>query len=591
MPKFLRSLIVASLVLLSLNSAHAVVRDVQKIVATGDALPDGVGSPLFFETLQTGMINNSGEVAFRGSIDNPVGDLLYKNGIWVNSSGTLDERIRAGETPPGMPTGITAKFTGFQSATFNDTGQVGYLGLTDVYAHRAGYWTSSSSTTEAIGVQGTELASLSADLFSVNYDPSLNYSGQMAFNSWVIPHGGTTQRSGIFITDGNVAEIVGYQGEPAPGTDRTFGGISRHYPPINASGETAFSIALRNPSTGSENERGIYKGNSSSLELVAASGMTAPGTSATFNNNAYTATIPLNSDGDVAFHSGLSGVGVNSLNDFGIWRTRGDSLELVAREGDMVPSEVLNGQYFTNIVMPLIDDSDQVVFRAATTGIPAVTFSNLWKSRDGELSLIASSGTPAPGTNTSFSNLQDGFFATNRLGQVAFQALAGNQRGIWAEDPSGAIRLIVKVGDSLEIAPGDHRTIASIDNLFSSNGSDGKSRSFNDAGQLVFNATFTDGGEGIFVSDVAGYYLADFDRDGDVDNDDLDDWRSAYTNGTALGDADGDGVSSGRDFLIWQRQVGLGTVAESITVPEPIGLSLFAIGCIGIICRRATRCI
>jgi hypothetical protein len=590
MPKHIRTVVFVCFALCHSMAAHAVVRDVTKIVATGDELPAGVGSPLFFETLETGMINNDGEVAFRGSIDNPVGDLLYKNGIWVNSHGTLDERIRAGETAPGMPTGIIAKFTGFQNATFNDTGQVGYLGLTDVYAHRAGYWTSSTSTTEAIGVQGTELASLSADLFSVNYDPSLNNMGKLAFNSWVIPHGGTTQRSAIFIADVNGTELVGYQGEPAPGTDRDFGGISRHYPPINASGETTFSIALRDPSTGFENDRSIYKGNSSSLQLVARTGSPAPGTTANFNIP-YGATVPLNSHGDVSFASTLTGGGTTSLNDVGIWRSRGDSVELVVRKGDAAPSYVHGGLFFSAIAESLIDDSDQVVFKGAATGVPAVTFSGLWRSRDGVLSQIASSATPAPGTETSFTNLYDGRFVTNSRGQVAFQAHAGTQRGIWAEDPSGAIRLIVKVGDSLEISPGDHRTIASIDNLFSSNGSDGKSRSFNDAGQLVFNATFTGGGEGIFVSDVAGYYLADFDRDGDVDNDDLDDWRSAYTNGTALGDADGDGVSSGRDFLIWQRQVGLGTVAESIAVPEPIGLSLFAIGCIGIICRRATCCI
>lgn len=575
MPKFLRSFICVCLVVTFLDSAHSVLRPVEKIVATGDTLPNEGGTPLFFETLQTGMINNSGEVAFRGSIDNPVGDLIYKNGIWVKSNGAFDERVRAGDVAPGTPSGVTAKFTSFQNATLNDGGLVGYLGNTDVSAHRAGYWTSSASTTEAIAVEGTAAGSLAADLRGVFYEPSLNNAGLMAFNSWIVPHGGTAMRSGIFVADSSDVETASLEGNPAPGTTGNFGGISRHYPPINSSGETAFSIAIKNPSTGIEDGRAVYRGNGSSLELVAASGMAAPGTNATFNSNGFASTAPLNSAGDVAFGLGLTGVGVNGLNDTGLWRTRGSSLELVAREGDVAPIGSDN-HLFSIFISSLIDDTDQVVFRAYTSNALPALQASLWSERNGKVSAIAANGMAAPGTGDTFSSLLNGNFATNRLGQVVFQAIAGGKSGIWAQDPSGALRLIVRAGDTVEIATGDVRTIAGFDPLYLSNGSDGKSRSFNDVGQLVFNATFVGGGEGIFVSDVAGYYLADFDRDGDVDTDDLDDWRTAYSSGTAGGDADGDGVSSGRDFLIWQRQVGLGMVAESFVVPEPSSMVLVA---------------
>jgi hypothetical protein len=64
---------------------------------------------------------------------------------------------------------------------------------------------------------------------------------------------------------------------------------------------------------------------------------------------------------------------------------------------------------------------------------------------------------------------------------------------------------------------------------------------------------------------------ADFDNDGDVDGDDLDDWEAGYgTVGTATkanGDADGDMDVDGADFLVWQEQLGpAGGVA---TIPEP----------------------
>jgi hypothetical protein len=62
----------------------------------------------------------------------------------------------------------------------------------------------------------------------------------------------------------------------------------------------------------------------------------------------------------------------------------------------------------------------------------------------------------------------------------------------------------------------------------------------------------------------------DFDGDGDVDNDDLDDWRAAFAL-TDVGDADDDGDSDGNDFLIWQQNVGAGG-SPIRAVPEPATL-------------------
>lgn len=62
---------------------------------------------------------------------------------------------------------------------------------------------------------------------------------------------------------------------------------------------------------------------------------------------------------------------------------------------------------------------------------------------------------------------------------------------------------------------------------------------------------------------------ADFDRDGDVDRDDLLQWQGDY----ALNDdsnADGDADSDGADFLIWQQQLGAGSSSTAGgAIPEP----------------------
>lgn len=67
---------------------------------------------------------------------------------------------------------------------------------------------------------------------------------------------------------------------------------------------------------------------------------------------------------------------------------------------------------------------------------------------------------------------------------------------------------------------------------------------------------------------------ADFDHDGDVDADDLLLWESAYAN-SGQADSNGDLLSNGTDFLVWQRDLGLtGTLAEVAQVPEPTSIAL-----------------
>lgn len=71
----------------------------------------------------------------------------------------------------------------------------------------------------------------------------------------------------------------------------------------------------------------------------------------------------------------------------------------------------------------------------------------------------------------------------------------------------------------------------------------------------------------------------DFDGDGDVDGDDLNQWKDDYgQNGRS--DANGDGVSDGADFMIWQRNFGTGVpaVAANSVVPEPSALVMLLLG-------------
>ena len=108
-------------------------------------------------------------------------------------------------------------------------------------------------------------------------------------------------------------------------------------------------------------------------------------------------------------------------------------------------------------------------------------------------------------------------------------------------------------------------------------------------------ATSTDGGavyqidnfRVLSVDEGAAPIPGDFNGDQMVDADDLADWRASFGAGNGA-DADADGDSDGADFLVWQRQLGVGSpqVAAADAVPEPTALvlGLFALALPA--CRR-----
>jgi hypothetical protein len=80
---------------------------------------------------------------------------------------------------------------------------------------------------------------------------------------------------------------------------------------------------------------------------------------------------------------------------------------------------------------------------------------------------------------------------------------------------------------------------------------------------------------------------ADFDDDGDVDEDDLGTWKSNFGSAAATettGDVDGDADVDGVDLLAWQRQL---SSPQAASVPEPTAAGLLLIACAALVFRRA----
>jgi len=89
-------------------------------------------------------------------------------------------------------------------------------------------------------------------------------------------------------------------------------------------------------------------------------------------------------------------------------------------------------------------------------------------------------------------------YTLSESGMVAFvSALTGpdvnesNNYGLWATDPTGELRLILREGDPFEVASGDWRTVGAI----------GLGEA-NERWQLTFLAGFGAGSQGIFIAQV-----------------------------------------------------------------------------------------
>jgi hypothetical protein len=90
-------------------------------------------------------------------------------------------------------------------------------------------------------------------------------------------------------------------------------------------------------------------------------------------------------------------------------------------------------------------------------------------------------------------------------------------------------------------------------------------------GEPIMAALGVDNIRAVGAANIPG----DFNHVDGVNAADLAKWRTDF--GGAGSDADGDQDSDGDDFLIWQRNLGMGTsVPAAVTVPEPAGAALIA---------------
>jgi hypothetical protein len=216
---------------------------------------------------------------------------------------------------------------------------------------------------------------------------------------------------------------------------------------------------------------------------VVRKGAAAPGTAAGVNFSGVGGLITFNSAGQVAFTGSLTGSGVTSANNSGIWVSAAGGVALLARSGDPAPGTAAGVSYVL-FSSPVINSTGRVAFSAtARAGTSGTAPRGVWVGTPGNVALLARVGNAAPSTpaGVTFSVINSSP-RLNAAGQTLFQGIlsgsgvtASNDSGIWKGVP-GAVAKVYREGDP---APG-----AGAGTLFGEAFNGGES--INDRGEVVF---------------------------------------------------------------------------------------------------------
>jgi PEP-CTERM motif len=297
---------------------------------------------------------------------------------------------------------------------------------------------------------------------------------------------------------------VAFTGEAAPdaGAGVVYDSFANS-PVINGAGQVSFSALLNGLAVDITNDSGIWSEASGELTMVAREGNRAPGTESGVIYNSFARARYVHNDmGQTVFRGVLTGPGVDTTNDDGLWLRNTDSLSLLARGGDAAAG-LGPGVVYELVTKAALNNTGQVAFRGRTSGDGSSIDRGLWLGTQGSFKLIARDGDPAVGAGpgvvyNSLSNTDVALI--NDIGQTAFIShLSGpnvsnlNDVAIWMGGYDSLV-MVIRQGDS---APGtgaafdDPRILSAVPAI-------------NDLGQIAFANQLI--GAGVNISNDQGIW-------------------------------------------------------------------------------------
>ena len=442
------------------------------VASEGDTAPIPPGD-LVIDNLIFALSNEAGQTMMTTTLAGPSVDGSNRQAIFVEESGVLELVARQGDPLPSLPDDVVFTTSTPTAVAFNAAGEVllggGLTGPGIDASNNSATYVWEAGTLRLLFQRGQPISGLPGGVNAVraslvlpgagSFGPAMNDAGEVVLNmvldeQFTTSVGSLENRTAIYVEQDGAYRLVADQGDPALGLPA---GVEFEFVDafgIGAGGEVAFATSLVGPGVvppgpfgGGGNNVALYVDSGGNPSLVARLGDQAPGTDPGVEFFSFSRRT-IGDGGDVAFLAGLTGPGVVSENGLGLWIGDGSNTELVARTGSQAPG-LPAGMVFQQFDMGLV----------------------------------------------------------NARGQVSLIGLAGDDsaipgmRGIWATDPAGVLQLIVKAGDELEVAPGVFRTVEFLNIGETSPDAEGTPTGFNALGQLAFQATFTDGSTGIFVTD------------------------------------------------------------------------------------------
>lgn len=329
-------------------------------------------------------------------------------------------------------------------------------------------------------------------------------AGTLAIDAGLMDASAQPMGPGIWAGSPDSVLLVAKNGMPAPGAGEgvTYGSFSQFS--FSSSGRIAFIANLTGPGIDATNTTTLYAGPPDNLKIAARSGDRAPDTHFTFagiQNGVYGPADPVtNRSGLIAFYGTLNNP--DHPNQVGLWAGDPSALHLAALVGEPAP-QTAPGVVYSALNGPIhLNSAGQLAFIATLQNADGSSGSGIFAGMPGSLNLVVRDGAPAPGTGELFESF--GYTPLlNGLGQVAFEArLTHSNDSIWATLPDGKLKLVARVGDLFEVAPGDFRAISSIAFDSSAITDDSGNMSFNNQGQLAFSAVFSDGSSGVFIAQI-----------------------------------------------------------------------------------------
>jgi kumamolisin len=454
-----------------------------RVVATNDAgTVDGpdktfatLAAPILGTTPQTLISATGAEIGLQVTPNGYATTVYFKYGTsTAYGSTTAVQSIGSGSAAVN----VYALFPQLAASTTYDY-QVVVTNATGTYTENGTFTTAAYDTTivASTGSVAPNNASGTTTFASLG-NAIVNSADGVAFKGTIAGTGVTSANAtGIWADLGDILTLVAQTGTTVSGTG-PFSTLSD--PLYNNSDAYAFIGALKTGVNGvtSANANGIYATSGGVLQLVARQAAAAPDAGgATF---AAFSSCALDENGDVIFGATLTGTGVTTATNAGIWEGTPGSVALMLRNGQLIdnaktiasfsflPAQtVVNGQ--TREFSPVSGDlACNATFTDKTTGIVDVV--------SGTAHLAVTSGVSETGLATGETFASFSHPAINDSGNLAFAATltlnaggvsAATSKGIWTES-SGTLVLIAQSGSGN--APGATAPFVSFsDPVYNSN--------------------------------------------------------------------------------------------------------------------------